>query len=258
MAPFNTHFLIAEKLWPELTGPWHPYYGQFCFGCVVPDVDKISANLTQKSTHFFDRTDPLGRMITHRSTTFLKTQAQFLRSPFTELSPPEQAFALGYLCHLCVDEVSKLLWTEEIWQIFYDLGSGPVAAFSALDEIIHHHFLDYETICQALDELIPLAVVLLISKEDLINMHQNVCRFARAETGDAEMAVVVEAMFSRSPDEFEQKLTRLRHERDLITTEIEALQIDLMIEASIAHSRRRLHDLIDGRCPEPGPPDLGR
>jgi hypothetical protein len=28
MAPFNTHFLIAEKLWPELVGPWQLHYGQ--------------------------------------------------------------------------------------------------------------------------------------------------------------------------------------------------------------------------------------
>ena len=54
MAPFNTHFLIAEKLWPELDGPWQTYYGQFCFGCVAPDVDKLSSTLTQIDTHFFD------------------------------------------------------------------------------------------------------------------------------------------------------------------------------------------------------------
>jgi hypothetical protein len=157
-----------------------------------------------------------------------------------------------------VDEVSKLLWTEEMWQTFWDLGSGPVAAFSTLDETIHARFVDYGAICRALDEIKPLAVVPLISNEDLTKMHRNVCRFAQAEAGDAEMAVVVEAMFSRSPAEFERQLARFRYERDLITTEIDALQIDLMIEGSLAHSRGRLSDLIEGRCPEPGPPNLDR
>ena len=123
MAPFITHFLAAEKVWPEIkrAASWPNVdstllYGHFCFGCVAPDIDKISATLTQKDTHFFDRTTAWDLMSTHRSATFVNRQADFLYRPFPHLTPAEQAFALGYLCHLCVDEVSKYLWRESTWR----------------------------------------------------------------------------------------------------------------------------------------------
>ena len=67
MAPFNIHLLVAEKLWLELDGLWQHHWGQYYFGCLAPDVHKISGNLTQKDTHFFDSSSNSEYMATHRS-----------------------------------------------------------------------------------------------------------------------------------------------------------------------------------------------
>ena len=100
MAPFITHFLAAEKIWPDIKTnvSWSgsccsSHYGQFCFGCVAPDIDKLSATLTQKDTHFFDRATDWDLMATHRSATFINEQANFLYRPFLEMTPPEQAIS---------------------------------------------------------------------------------------------------------------------------------------------------------------------
>ena len=55
---------------------------------------------------------------------FIRRQNEFLARPFVQLKPEAQAFALGYLCHLCVDEVSKFMWGREVWQNFKDTGPG--------------------------------------------------------------------------------------------------------------------------------------
>ena len=60
MAPFNIHLLVAEKLWLELDGLWQHHWGQYYFGCLAPDVHKISGNLTQKDMHFFDSSSRKG------------------------------------------------------------------------------------------------------------------------------------------------------------------------------------------------------
>ncbi|HXV42195.1 MAG TPA: zinc dependent phospholipase C family protein [Anaerolineae bacterium] len=254
MAPFNTHFLIAERIWPDLPGPWQPYYGQFCFGCVAPDVDKVSSALTQKETHFFDRTGDYELMASHRSATFLQHQAEFLIQPFAQLSAEAQAFVLGYLCHLCVDEVSKHLWRRETWLQFRDIGPG--AAFAALDELVHQRIQNYGAIAQALCSIEPLDVIPRIPIADLAYLLHSVCRFAQAETLEEEYLALVDLFDRPTPEERAQKQQTFLANIDRARQQTDFFRAEILINASLALSYSRLRDLIEGRTPEPGYPNL--
>jgi hypothetical protein len=255
MAPFNTHFLIAEKIWPDLPGPWQPHYGQFCFGCIAPDVDKVSPKLTQKDTHFFDRTGDYNLMATHRSAAFLQHQAEFLCQPFARLTPAAQAFALGYLCHLCVDEVSKHLWRRDTWLQFQHIGPG--AAFAALDELMWQRFQNYAGITQALCSLQPLDIIPRIPRADLIYLHQGVCRFVGAETLVEEYLALVDLFDRPTPAQRAEKRQTFEAHIDLARGQTHFFHVDSLVNASMVRSYSRLTDLIEGRVPEPGYPDLG-
>jgi hypothetical protein len=254
MAPFNTHFLIAEKIWPELPGPWQPYYGQFCFGCVAPDVDKLSPALTQRDTHFFDRTGEYDLMASHRSAEFVARQAEFLSQPFAYLQPEAQAFVLGYLCHLCVDEVSKHLWRREIWLHFKDIGPG--AAFAALDELVRRRTRHYAAITAALCAVQTLNLIPIIPPADLEKMRQGVCQFARAETLEDEFLALVDMFESLTPAQRAERQQYFRAHIDHARAKVGFLKIDTLIEASLVWSYGRMVDLIEGRLPQPGYPAL--
>lgn len=256
MAPFNAHFLIAEKIWPELqaeTGAAH--YGQFCFGCVAPDVDKASASLTQRDTHFYDRTTDYELMASARTAAFLARQREFLCCPFSQLSAAGQAFVLGYLCHLAVDEVSKHLWRRKTWQNF--TGVRPTAAFAALDEAVWPHIESYGAIRAALHSIAPLDVLPLIPLSDLQQMLAGVQAFADARSAEQEYLALVDLFDAdRSPPERDAGLSRLREEIDLARGQVHYFELERLVAASLAHSRRRIADLLAGRVPAPAYPSL--
>lgn len=252
MAPFHTHFLVAEKLWPELDGPWQPDYGQFCFGAVAPDVDKISPPLTQKDTHFFDRSTPWALMASHRSAALVQNQADFFRQPFAQLRPPEQAFALGYLCHLCVDEVSKSMWQSETWAHFKDIGPGPT--FAALDEAARRQIKAYTALVHGLCAIEPLPVIPRIPLEDLVITWQGLCAFVQATTVEAEYLALVDLFDRPSPEVRQQKQQDFQAKIDLARQRVHLLHLETLVERGVAHSRRRIIELISGQTPEPGYP----
>ena len=263
MAPFNTHFLIAEDIWPTVTAmtTWpeldnEVLYGQFCFGCVAVDVDKVSVRLSQKDTHFFDRTGQYEFMATHRSAAFIQQQATFLSRPFQELRPEAQAFALGYLCHLCVDEVSKFLWRHQTWLKFKDVGPGP--AFAALDELARQRIQNYAAIAQALDSIRPLAIVPHIPMADLETTLQGIRNFVRAESVESEFLALVDMFDKPSPAERQRKRHSLRTTLDTARAQVHFFEFDSVIEASLTHSRRRLDELISGRPAHPDQPVMSR
>lgn len=255
MAPFNTHFLIAETIWPELAGPWQPYYDQFCFGCIAPDVDKLAPGLTQKDTHFFDRTGDYECMASHRSVSFLARQADFLGQPFSELTAEAQAFALGYLCHLCVDEVSKHLWRRETWLQFKEVGPGP--AFAALDELVRARIKNYPAITEALCALTIVEVIPCIPRPDMEAFWQGACNFARATTAEEEYLALVDMFDRPTPRQRQEKLASFRSHLDLARQQVHFFKVETLLRASLSHSRQRLADLIAGCMPEQGYPDLG-
>jgi hypothetical protein len=254
MAPFNTHFLVAEKLWPELNCPWLPYYGQFCFGCTAPDVDKVSKTLSQKDTHFFDRTDDYEWMASRRSAAFVERQASFLRRPFGELAAAEQAFSLGYLCHLCVDEVSKHMWRRETWAQFRARSAGPV--FAALDELARQQIDDYPAIVRALCSVQVPDVIPCIRPADLEVLLRGVCVFARAKSTEAEFLALVDLFDRPTPDQRRQRRQALREDIDLARSQAGLFRLDVLVRTSLAHSRRRLAELVEGRPVQAGYPLL--
>ncbi len=256
MAPFNTHFLIAERLWPELAGPWSTYYGQFCFGCIAPDVDKLSTTLTQKDTHFFDRTGQWEKMASHRSATFIQQQAEFLGRPFAKLNPREQAFALGYLCHLCVDEVSKFMWNRDVWIHFKETGPGP--AFAALDEVAQQQTRCYSAIAQALEPVTAPEIIPRIPPADMQAMLHGTRQFVAAPTLAAGYASLL-VMFGngRTPAQKEQLRQEFEQYIDVARQYVSHFNLDTLVEASLLRSRQRIADLLTNRVPEPDFPQLG-
>jgi len=257
MAPFNTHFLIAEKIWPELSnGPWAAHYGQFCFGCVAPDVDKASATLTQKDTHFFDRSGDYEAMASQRTATFIAQQVDFLYRPFAELPAEAQAFVLGYLCHLCVDEVSKHMWRRKTWLKFHHV--KPTSAFAALDELAWRCIQDYATIARAICEIKVLPVIRPIPLADLGWMHQGVCHFVRAKSAEGEYLALVDMFDQPSAAERREYAERFRREIGAAREQVRFFQLEALVEAGIIRSRERLTDLIEGRVPEPSYPHINK
>jgi len=261
MAPFNTHFLIAEKIWPAVKAmtAWPEpdneiYYDQFCFGCVAPDVDKVSSRLTQKDTHFFDRAGPYELMASHRSAAFIQQQADFLCQPFAQLNPAAQAFILGFLCHLCVDEVSKLMWQRDTWIQFKDIGPG--AAFASLDEVARQRIQDYPKIVQALNSIEVLDIIPQILEAELEIVLQGVTNFVQAQSIEDEYLALVDMFDKPTPAEQEGKRRKFRATIDIARQQVGLFRLDTLVEAGLKRSRQRLGELINGCTPEPGLPVL--
>ena len=107
MAPFLTHLVVGERVWSALDGrqPAPDHYGTFLFGCLAPDVDKFCHGLEQGTTHFMAK-DDAGTYVWQRSQRFLESQDDLLRAPFHALETVEQAFVIGYLCHVATDEIT--------------------------------------------------------------------------------------------------------------------------------------------------------
>lgn len=262
MAPFNCHLLIAEKIWPTVRAMAglpvtynEIHYGQFCFGCVATDVDKVSATLTQKDTHFFDRTGEYELMASHRSAAFLEQQAEFLCCPFNQLSPTAQAFALGYLCHLCVDEVSKHMWRRDTWLRFRQVTPG--SAFAALDEAAWQRIRNYQAIAEALCSIQVPDIIPRIPLADLERIHGGTCAFVRAKNIEEEYLALVDLFDRPTPEQRQEKLQRFRAEIDHARRQIHIFRMNTLIKAGLIRSRQRLTDLIEGRTPPPGLPVLG-
>ena len=261
MAPFNTHFLVAERIWPEVTARLSlpetgngNYFGQFCFGCIAPDVDKISATLSQKDTHFYDRSTDYDLMASHRTVAFLKHQREFFCAPFPDLSPEAQAFGLGYLCHLCVDEVSKHMWRREVWLQLKPVYPG--TSFAALDEAAMQRIQNFAAIREAVCSIKVLDVIPCIPFTDLKQMLGGTCCFVRATTIEEAFMALVDFFDKPGPEERHQKQTFLRTQLNIARRQIHVFTIDELVNAALTHSRRRLNDLIQGRIPEPGYPEL--
>ncbi|MEM7344875.1 MAG: zinc dependent phospholipase C family protein [Chloroflexota bacterium] len=252
MAPFNTHFLVAEKIWPDLPNRWQPYYGQFCFGCVAPDVDKTSKTLTQIDTHFFDQTSGYEAMVTKRTAMFLAKQHDFLTRPFAELAPDAQAFILGYLCHLAVDEVSKHLWRPDLWE---KMGVKITSAFAVADEVAWQQTQDYSAIHEVLNKLDPLNAITKISVADLEQFLQGVRVFTAAKSVEAEFDALIDMFIGKNTPHREAYRQYLRDEIEPAKEQFHLLQFERVIEVGVQHSQLRLNDLIAGRIPEAAYPE---
>ena len=119
MAPIVMHAVIGERVYPQI-GPLAQTraYGSFLLGCMLADVNAF-CDLDRRQTHFAGRPDEDGEdAFTKGSTAFLAELDTFLCRTWTGLSPNEQAFVAGYLCHLAADEA----WKAAAWRTLWAMG----------------------------------------------------------------------------------------------------------------------------------------
>src|SRR5581483_7065564 len=112
-SPF-IHAELAAHTWARLARRPRGARAAFLFGSTAPDADKL-LGLARQTTHFWDtRSDVSGA---------LKLLAAYPQLDARALSPVEQAFVAGYLCHLVADEQ----WTFVIYRPYFGRHS-PYAA----------------------------------------------------------------------------------------------------------------------------------
>jgi hypothetical protein len=208
--------------------------------------------LTQKDTHFFDRTTDYELMATSRSAAFLHHKKRFLCCSFAELSLEGQAFVLGYLCHLCVDEVSKHMWRNPTWQQLNGTQIG--TAFAAIDELARQQTQNYSAIVAGVRNIEVCNIISPISTFDLVRMHQGVCNFVQAESIEDEYLALVDLFDRPLPEEREQRRQKLCSQIGNARNLVNIFRLDLLVPAAIARTRQRFDDLFAGRIPEPDYP----
>jgi hypothetical protein len=120
MAPLVTHLVIGERVFAQTQylDPAPSIYGTFLLGCVLVDANGFT-EIDRRQTHFAGRLEDDGENAFKSScASFLSQRNVILRSPWDELTQADQAFVMGYLCHLAADEV----WKEMGWKMLQALG----------------------------------------------------------------------------------------------------------------------------------------
>lgn len=163
MAPLITHLVVGERVFAQLRQFDSAAYGPFLLGCILVDVHGFS-NIDRRVTHFVGRLHEDGEDAFRKSCdNFLERLDSLLVRPWGELGQQERAFVAGYLCHLAVDEVSKLMTHEAMQKLgISSLADLPVpggillGAFAALTRELHG---DFSTIASALHAVeVPLVL----------------------------------------------------------------------------------------------------
>jgi hypothetical protein len=261
MAPLITHLWIAEQIWPLLAEQWGAFYGDFLFGNLAVDVDKFCPELEQETTHLVGKDETDG-WLTQRSRRFIDRQAELLRAPFSRLVPAEQAFVLGYLLHLAVDEATTGRF--EAFRAVYEEYPGAFASNETISVVIDQTavgFLrDRDGIVMALEgSRVANGLVSFIPDPCLEAMRWIVFPLIQKGGGiDAYIALVRRNSLwhrhgqnSEEPvdEDLEAKLAPYRQR--LLDGQAEALavarkfDIETVVSASIEHCQARLLELAD-------------
>ncbi len=262
MAPFLTHLVVGERLWAALDGKQltTDHYGTFLFGCLAPDVDKFCHGLEQSTTHFLAK-DEAGTWAWRRSQQFLEHQAQLLRAPFRALEVAEQAFVMGYLCHVATDEI-----TGRLAQIIKGQHSGsgkPLphvdAILTAMDPRFWAVACRPAALMEALNRaLIPARALVFTKEECLQALYQAVVPQVAEGGGLMPCVNMVRRQWqwmrngrvSDAPDDpqLEADLAAFRRqiEADLPTSEllVDRLDLELFLQEAHRHSMARIHVLL--------------
>jgi len=119
MAPFTTHLVIGERLFTHLVEMFGSLdYGSFLAGSVLVDVHVFS-KIEREKTHFADRFEKNGPFGFDKSCrNFVERFDDLLLRPWDKLTDNEQAFVLGYFCHLAADEN----WKQFDWDVYQEQG----------------------------------------------------------------------------------------------------------------------------------------
>jgi len=236
------------------------HYGTFLFGCLAPDVDKFCHGLEQSTTHFLAK-DEAGTWVWRRSQRFLEDQAQLLRAPFRALEAAEQAFVMGYLCHVATDEV-----TGRSAQIIKGQHSGSGAPLPNVDAILTAMDPRFWTLARQPSALIgalnsasiPDRAFVFTERECLWALYQAVVPQVAEGGGLIPCVDMVRRQWqwmrhgrvSDAPDdlELEADLAAFRRqiEADLPASEllVDRLDLELFVQEAHNHSMGRIHALL--------------
>jgi hypothetical protein len=286
VAAFLTHLVVGERVWGRLDGrgpqvwaiarqglageraqsdAWwsnREDYGTFLFGCLAPDVDKLCDGLEQGVTHFLPK-DEGGAYAWQRSARFLDAPTEYLRAPFGALQPDEQAFVLGYLCHVTTDEISGRL-ALPVTDYIAELGTPLAhidAVLTAMDPRFWAMAADREGVILALSVAqIPDGAFPFVSSSCLAAMHQIVLPQVREGGGLLPYLSMVRrqrrwmrhGQVSDATDDavLEAELAGYRRqiEADLPASErlVETMELELFVEEAVGHSYQRICALLNG------------
>ena len=134
MAPLITHLVIGERVFRQLRhfDPTPTVYGSFLLGCLLVDANHFS-DVDRRQTHFVGRLDEDGADAFEKScANFLRQLDGLLLRPWDDLTPREQAFVAGYLCHLTADET----WKAFTWRLLQTLDITSWVDFPLPGEVV--------------------------------------------------------------------------------------------------------------------------
>lgn len=119
MAASITHLVVGERVFKQATHliPTAAVYGCFLTGCVLVDVH-VFHDIDRRKTHFVGRFEEGKDAYSKSCSNFLDQLDTLLNHPWNDMTRAEQAFVMGYLCHLAADEC----WKELGCHVFEKLG----------------------------------------------------------------------------------------------------------------------------------------
>ena len=269
MAPFLTHLVVGERVWATLDGkrPAPDHFGTFLFGCLAPDVDKFCHGLEQGTTHFVAK-DEAGTYVWLRSQRFLESQNGFLRAPFHTLEAIEQAFVIGYLCHIATDEITarsaRAIKSQSV-------GSGAAlphvdAFLTAMDPRFWAMIREPAHVVDALHRAsIPDNAFVFTKGACLRAMYQAVVPQVEEGGGLAPFLHMLRRQWqwarhgqvsdATDDPQIEADLAELGHriEADLPTSErlVDKLDLAFFLQEANRHSVQRIHALLEGGLCDP-------
>ncbi|MFC2046588.1 zinc dependent phospholipase C family protein [Chloroflexota bacterium] len=241
-------------------------YGTFLFGCLAPDVDKLCRGLEQGVTHFLPK-DEGGIYAWQRSQHFPDHPGDALRAPFGELHPGEQAFVLGYLCHVAADEISGRL-APVVRETLVSLGTALPhvdAVLTAMDPRFWALATDPEGVVGALSVArIPNDTFIFAPSVCLAAMQQIVLPQVREGGGLLPYLSMMRRQWQwtrhgqvsdeTDDDALEAELAIYRRqiEADLPASVrlVETMELESIVEEAVDHSHQRIRALLNGDCRE--------
>ena len=175
MAPIVMHAVIGERVYPQIQQLAQTQaYGAFLLGCMLVDVNGFS-DVDRRQTHFVGRPHEDGEdAFSKGSITFLSQLDTLLQRPWDGLSPSEQAFVAGYLCHLAADEA----WKDVTWRALWAMGITSADQFpipggvllTAYSILSTRHYRDQAAVTAALQQATVPDVLTHVPHEALAGM----------------------------------------------------------------------------------------
>jgi hypothetical protein len=295
LAPFLSHLVIGERVWLRLGAAaerqacgeasqfiqgfplsaasvrddreWFgdQDYGAFLFGCLAPDVDKFCDGLEQSTTHFLPK-DGKNRFAWRRSARFLENTREYLHRPFCRLAAYEQAFVVGYLCHVAADEITArhaIGLNKEM-----EAGGAPLppvdSVLTAMDPRVWALALSSEGLVAALSEApIPSGTLTFATKDCLAAMHQIVLPQVREGGGLVPYLSMVRRQWiwmrhgkgvdnaGNDPSlEVDLNGYRRRIEAGMPASErlMDSVDLEAFVEEAVVHSCQRIGLLLNQEC----------